>query len=74
MCNGNCGNCPNRNNEVQYSVYEEMDIDGRLELVFIQDNPAIFDTIEEAQETRIYLQPDYENRLRIVRETKERLK
>ena len=68
-----CNHCFNKK-EAQYSVYEEIDLDGRLELVFIQDNPAIFETLEEAEETRMYLQPEYDNRLRVVVETKEIIK
>lgn len=73
MCNGNCKNCSNKK-EVQYSVYEEMDIDGRLEIVYLQWNQATFETLEEAEETRIYLQPDFLNKLRVVVESKEIIK
>lgn len=56
---------------VQYRLMEELELDGELSLVFLQDNEVVSEDLEEIEEMRIYLQPDYDNRLLIVKETQE---
>ena len=58
---------------VQYRLMEELKFDGELTPVFLQDNEVVSDDKDEVEVMRIELQPDYENRLIIVKETQERI-
>lgn len=58
---------------VQYRLMEELELDGELTPVFLQDNEVVSEDLDEIEEMRIYLQPDYSNKLVIIKETQERL-
>lgn len=56
---------------VQYRLMEELELDGELTPIFLQDNEVISEDVDEIEEMRIYLQPDYENKLIVIKETQE---
>jgi len=71
MCTGNCK--PNNKFNIQYALMEEISLNGDLTAVFLQDNEVISDLLDEINEMKIYLQPEYVNRLIVVRKTQERV-